>query len=190
MSCRVTDPQKSRGYSFTTQEYGEYKDKIMTLIAAKENAEIAYENAQAEFQKVADKKTRLVKIDRIPTGKTLLGNKVIVSQDDYRNITELAKKYVVSVNQTKQLKSENGELRSRISDLDYQVRSLKQEVEKYRKPSIHKQLAEKQREIDFNNLNRKYNRVMDFIEQRGLEQELQQFEQFRRRMRSLDNMEL
>ena len=186
----ISEPQKSRGYSFTTQEYGEYKDNIRQLETERAQAQSERDTAQAEFQKVADKKTRLVNRDRIPTGKTVFGNKVIVSQEDYRNITELAKKYVVSVNQTKQLKSENGELRSRVNDLDYQVRSLKQEVEKYRKPSISKQLAEKQREIDFNNLNRKYNRVMDFIEQRGLERELEQFEQFRRRMRSLDNMEL
>ena len=120
----------------------------------------------------------------------MLGSKVIVSQEDYRNVTELAKKYVVSVNQTKQLKSENGELRTRIDDLDYQVRNLKRELDNQKSNGISKRLAEKQREIDFNNLNRKYNKVMDFIEQRGLEQELEQFEQFRRRMRSLDNMEL
>ena len=186
----ISEPQKSRGYSFTTLEYGEYKDTIKQLETAKSQAENECNVVKEELQKVADKKTRLVNIDRIPTGKTVFGGKVIVSQEDYHNLTALAKKYVVSVNQTKQLKSENGELRSRISDLDYQVRSLKQEVEKYRKPSIHKQLAEKQREIDFNNLNRKYNRVMDFIEQRGLERELEQFEQFRRRMRSLGNMEL
>ena len=186
----ISEPQKSRGYSFTTQEYGEYKDTIKQLETAKSQAENECNVVKEELQKVADKKTRLVNIDSIPTGKTVFGGKVIVSQEDYHNLTALAKKYVVSVNQTKQLKSENGELRSRVNDLDYQVRSLKQEVEKYRKPSISKQLAEKQREIDFSNLNRKYNRVMDFIEQRGLEQELQQFEQFRRRMLSLDNMEL
>ena len=183
----ISEPQKSRGYSFTTQEYGEYKDTIKQLETEKVQAQSQRDSAQAEFQKVADKKTRLVNIDRIPTGKTVFGNKVIVSREDYRNITELAKKYVVSVNQTKQLKSENSELRSRVDELDYQVRSLKREVEEYRKPSIRKQLAEKQREIDFNNLNRKYNKAIDFIEQRGLEQE---FEQFRRRIREITTFEL
>ena len=183
----ISEPKKSRGYSFTTQEYGEYKDTIRQLETEKAQAQNERDTAQAEFQKVADKKTRLVNIDRIPTGKTVFGGKVIVSQEDYHNLTALAKKYVVSVNQAKQLKSENGELRSRIDDLDYQVRSLKREVEEYRKPSISKRLAEHQREIDFNNLNRKYNKVMDFIEQRGLEQE---FEQFRRRIREIDTFEL
>ena len=186
----ISEPQKSRGYSFTTQEYGEYKDTIKQLESDRVQAENECNTVKEELQKVADKKTRLVNIDRIPTSKTIFGGKVIVSQEDYHNLTALAKKYVVSVNQTKQLKSENGKLRDRVAELDYQLSKTKRELENQKSSGITRRLAEHQREIDFNNLNRKYNKVMDFIEQRGLEQELQQFEQFRRRMRSLDNMEL
>lgn len=45
----ISEPKKSRGYSYTTQEYGEYKDKIRELEAERDET-------VAEFEKLLRKK--------------------------------------------------------------------------------------------------------------------------------------
>ncbi len=100
----ISEPKKSRGYSFTTQEYGEYKDQIKELQAEKEQAEAEHDEAKAELEKIAQKKVKLDDIDKLETGKTMFGGKVTVSQEDWDNITALAKREVASTKQVKKLK--------------------------------------------------------------------------------------
>lgn len=59
---------------------------------------------QQELNKAAKKKTKLTEIDSVTTGKTVFGGKVTVSQEDWENISDLAKKQVASQKQTKKLK--------------------------------------------------------------------------------------
>ena len=43
----ISEPQKSRGYSFTTHEYGNYKDTIKQLETERVQAQNERDNAQA-----------------------------------------------------------------------------------------------------------------------------------------------
>lgn len=128
----ISEPQKSRGYSFTTQEYGEYKDAIKELKAEKEQAESERDEARAELDKVSKKKTKLTEIDNLKTGKTMFGKKITLSEEDYNNLVDLAKKEVTGVKQTKKLKAEKSDLLKKVADLEAQVTGLTAEVEKYK----------------------------------------------------------
>ena len=88
----ISEPQKSRGYSYTVQEYGEHKDKIRELETEKQQAETERDEVRAELDKAAKKKAKLTEINSIETGKTVFGGKVTVSQEDWENVTTLAKK--------------------------------------------------------------------------------------------------
>lgn len=50
---------------------------------------------------VKEKTAKLAEIDSIETGKTVFGGKVTVSQEDWQNVTDLARKEVASQKQTK-----------------------------------------------------------------------------------------
>ena len=50
---------------------------------------------------VKEKTAKLAEIDSIETGKTVFGGKVTVSQGDWQNVTDLARKEVASQKQTK-----------------------------------------------------------------------------------------
>ena len=102
-------PEKARG----TLEIPEYKEK------RRQADELAWQNAQVEAEldekreilKVVKEKTaKLTEIDGIETGKTVFGGKVTVSQEDWQNVTDLAKKEVATQKQTKKLRKERDEV--------------------------------------------------------------------------------
>lgn len=93
-------PEKARG----TLEVEEYKEQ------RRQNDELKIQNAQMEaelgekrerLKAVKEKTAKLAEIDSIETGKTVFGGKVTVSQEDWQNITDLARKEVASQKQTK-----------------------------------------------------------------------------------------
>ena len=51
----ISEPKKSRGYSFTVEEYGEYKDTIKQLEAETEKVTADLEKTQAKFDAIKDK---------------------------------------------------------------------------------------------------------------------------------------
>ncbi len=113
----ISEPKKSRGYSFTTAEYGEYKDTIKALEEEKAQAENERDEAQAELKKIAQKRVKLDDIDKLDTGKTMFGGKVTVAKDDWENITALAKREVTSTKQVRKLKKERDEAVQKYDEL-------------------------------------------------------------------------
>ena len=105
----ISEPKKSRGYSYMVEEYGEYQDRINALNAEIERLTAERDEAVAEFEKVSRKKVKLTEIDSVETGKTVFGGKVTVSQEDWDNVSDLAKKEVASQKQTKKLHKERDE---------------------------------------------------------------------------------
>lgn len=97
----ISEPKKSRGYSYTVEEYGEYQDTIRELEAEKAQITAERDEARAELDKVAKKKVKLTEIDSVETGKTVFGGKITVSQEDWDHVTALAKKEVAYQKQTK-----------------------------------------------------------------------------------------
>lgn len=129
----ISEPKKSRGYSYTTQEYGEHKDKIRELEAEKAKAITERDETRAELDKAAKKKAKLTEIDNVETGKTVFGGKVTVSQEDWENISDLAKKQVAYQKQTKKLKKERDEAVQKYNTLKVKYDAAASELAGYKK---------------------------------------------------------
>ena len=129
----ISEPKKSRGYSFTVEEYGEHQDKINALNAEIERLTAERDEAVAEFEKVSRKKVKLTEIDSVETGKTVFGGKVTVSQEDWENVSDLAKKEVASQKQTKKLRKERDEAVQERDKLKTQLAAVTSELSAYKK---------------------------------------------------------
>ena len=128
-------PEKARG----TLEVEEYKEQ------RRQADELAEQNAQIEaklgekremLKAVKEKTAKLAEIDSIETGKTVFGGKVTVSQEDWQNVTDLARKEVASQKQTKKLRKERDEavrerdeLKAKLSAVSSKLASYKQAEE-------------------------------------------------------------
>lgn len=129
----ISEPKKSRGYSFTTQEYGERKDEIRRLEEEKAYALTELDETNAELDKVAKKKVKLTEIDSVETGKTVFGGKVTVSKEDWENVTTLAKKEVATQKQTKKLRKERDEAMQELGELKEKFNAVSSELASYKK---------------------------------------------------------
>lgn len=127
----------------------------------------------------AEKKVKIVEIDSIEKKKSRFSKKISVSEEDFENLADLAKKQVASVKNTKKLKSENAELSQKVTDLEVQVKFLTAELDKYRQPATFsrerlKKSAEKVSELE--QLKSKYRKAMDFINSCALATEFEVFQ--------------
>ncbi|MDE6727615.1 MAG: hypothetical protein K2J80_06710 [Oscillospiraceae bacterium] len=119
-------------------------------------------------------------IDNIETGKTVFGGKITMARDDYDKITDLAKKQIAA-------ESKENSLRSRITALETQNQTLAAEKEQLTEQnyelraengklqSVYGQMALAKLRSERDNLQRKLDRVMEFIKNLGLAEKLQAF---------------
>lgn len=178
----ISEPKKSRGYSFTTAEYGEYKDTIKALEEEKAQTENERDKAQAELEKIAQKRVKLDDIDKLETGRTMLGGKVTVAKDDWENITALAKREVASTKQVRKLKKERDEAVQKYDELKDKYDTASEELAAYKKKEkerglftrekLKKETARISREDE---LSRELRKAKAFISACGLSADFQQY---------------
>ncbi len=137
----------------------------------------ALENNRTLLEAAADKVSQIKAIDNIETGKTVFG-KVTLSQEDYVNLADLAKKQIAAESrenelstEIEQLKQSNATLVQEKSDLAVENDSLKKEVKSAK--SLRKSLDKALRDVE--DWKRKYQKVMDFIESLRLVKKWQEF---------------
>ena len=178
----ISDPKKSRGYSYTVEEYGEYQDRINSLNAEIERLTSERDEVVAEFEKVSRKKVKLTEIDSVETGKTVFGGKVTVSQEDWDNVSDLAKKEVASQKQTKKLRKERDEAVQERNKLKTQLAAVSSELSEYKKKeenkryfSREKQNAEAQRIKREDQLSRDLQKARAFITACGLAEDFARY---------------
>lgn len=171
----ISEPKKSRGYSYTVQEYGEHKDEIRHL--EEEKAQVC-----AELDKVTKKKVKLTEIDSVETGKTVFGGKVTVSKTDWDNVTALAKKEVASQKQTKKIRKERDEAVQERDELKEKLNAVSSELSAYKKAeeerglfSREKLKKESKRISREDELSRELKKAKAFISTCGLSSDYQQF---------------
>ncbi len=128
----------------------------------------------------AEKVSQIKDVDGIETGKTIFGGKVTVAQDDYDKLTDLAKKQIAAESKEKFLKRrittleiEKSSLSSEKEQLTEQVAELKKEKAASNSFDSRIELAKVRSERD--NLQRKLDRIMEFIKSLGLSEKLQAF---------------
>ncbi|ADU22984.1 plasmid recombination protein [Ruminococcus albus] len=178
----ISEPKKSRGYSYTVEEYGEHQDRINALNAEIERLTAERDEAVAEFEKVSRKKVKLAEIDSVETGKTVFGGKVTVSQEDWENVSDLAKKEVASQKQTKKLRKERDEAVQERDKLKTQLAAVSSELSEYKKKeenkryfSREKQNAEAQRIKREEQLTRDLQKARAFITACGLSEDFARY---------------
>lgn len=178
----ISEPKKSRGYSYTVEEYGEHQDRINALNAEIERLTAERDEAVAEFEKVSRKKVKLTEIDIVETGKTVFGGKVTVSQEDWDNVSDLAKKEVVSQKQTKKLHKERDEAVQERDKLKTQLAAVSSELSEYKKKeenkryfSREKQNAEAQRIKREDQLSSDLQKARAFISACGLTEDFARY---------------
>ena len=171
----ISEPKKSRGYSYTVQEYGEHKDEIRHL--EEEKAQV-----RAELDKAAKKKVKLTEIDSVETGKTVFGGKVTISQEDWDNVTALAKKEVSSQKQTKKLRKERDKAVQERDELKEKLNDVSSELAIYKKKeddkcyfTRDKLKAESKRISREDELSRELKKAKAFISACGLSSDYQRF---------------
>ncbi len=159
-------------------EYQEKKENISRLdneITEKENAlaetisTISANNSLIEAS--ADKVKKIKNIDDIQARKTLFGDNVTVSQEDYNNLSELAKKQIAAENNIEELaekvavlKKDNAVLADKNKILNNELKSVN---------SLRDKLNSALRDIS--EWKNKYQKVMDFIDRLGLKKKLREF---------------
>lgn len=160
---------------------GEYQEKKVAVgkldneITEKENvlaetiSVISENNSLIEAS--ADKVAKIKNIDSIQAKKTLFGDNVTVSQEDYNNISELAKKQIAAENNVAELTEKVVQLEKDNAALIDKNKSLNNELKSVN--SLRDKLNSALRELS--DWKSKYQKVMDFIEQLGLKEKLREF---------------
>jgi len=161
-------------------EYQEKKEAVGQLdedIAEKE-ATLAESTA---LLATATKKTSKIKdIDDIQVKKTMFGGNISVAPDDFKKLTDLAKKQIAAESKEKELndkiatlKNAKQELANKNAQLEKENTALKQENSSLKSVKEKLTIASLQKEIS--EWKNKYQKVLDFIEKLNLTKQLQEF---------------
>ena len=178
----IAEPKKSRGYSYTVEEYGKHQDEIRRLNEEKEQALSERDEARAELDKAAKKKIKLDEIEGIEAKESMFGKKVTLSKEDYDKLSDTAKKYVAMVKTSKKLKSEHDTAVQERDKLKTQLSAVSSELAAYKKDEKKKALftreklnKEAKRISREDELSRKLKKAEAFISACGLSSDFQQF---------------
>ena len=160
---------------------GEYKEK-KAAVGQLDNEITEKENILAEtisiisennslIEASADKVSKIKNIDNIQARKTLFGDNVTVSQEDYNNLSELAKKQIAAENNLEELTERVSRLEKDNAVLADKNKSLNKELQTVN--SLRNKLNSALREIS--GWKNKYQKVMYFIDKLGLKEKLRDF---------------
>ena len=157
------------------QEKNDTVEQLDSEISEKANALAQTTAAVAEnsalLEQTAEKVSAIRNVDEIQIKKTFFGDNVTVSQTDYNNLTDLAKKQIAAENRDSELTAENAKLKKENEELSSENSDLREKAQAAR--SLKFSLSDLQRELD--NLKAKYQKVMEFIESLGLKEKLDKF---------------
>ena len=163
-------------------EYTEKSDALEKLGADLESKSAELENTSEQLainqqllQSTSDKVSQIRDIDCINIKHTVLGNKVTLSADDYASVAELAKKEIAAEHDTYEKQTE-------ITRLTEQVHELQTEQIKWRseRSALKRTIDKLQSQVsrltnELATFKSKYDKVMQFIENLGLKERLDNF---------------
>lgn len=178
----ISEPKKSRGYSYTVEEYGEYQDKINALNAEIERLTAERDETVAEFEKLSKKKVNITEIESIEAKESMFGKKVTLTKEDYDKLSDTAKKYVAMEKNIKKLKKERDAAVQELDTMKQQSSAVSSELAVYKKNeedkrffSREKMNAEGQRIKREEQLSRELKKARVFISACGLSEVFARF---------------
>lgn len=178
----IAEPKKSRGYSYTVEEYGKHKDEIKRLEEEKAQALVERDEARAGLDKAAKKKVKLDEIEGIEAKESMFSKKVTLSKEDYDTLSDTAKKYVAMVKTNKKLKfehdtavQERDKLKAQLSAVSSELAVYKKKEEDTRFYSRKKLNADAKRISREDELSRELKKAKAFISACGLSDDFARF---------------
>ena len=178
----ISEPKKSRGYSYKVKEYGEHQDKINALNAEIERLTAERDETVAEFEKLAKKKVNIGEIESIEAKESVFGKKVTLFKEDYDKLSDTAKKYVAMEKNIKKLKKERDAAVQELSAMKQQFEAVSSELADYKKKeedahylSRKKLNTEAQRIKREDQLSRDLQKARAFISACGLAEDFAQY---------------
>ena len=189
----ISEPKKSRGYSYTVEEYGEHQDKINALNAEIERLTAERDETVAEFEKLSKKKVNITEIESIEAKESMFGKKVTLTKDDYDKLSDTAKKYVAMEKNIKKLKKERdaavqelGAMKQQFSAVSSELSAYKKKEEDKRFFSREKQNAEAKRIKREEQLSHDLQKARAFISACGLAEDFAKYRYNRSRSTELE----
>lgn len=171
----ISEPKKSRGYSYTVEEYGEHQDKINALNAEIERLTAERDETVAECEKLSKKKVNITEIESIEAKESMFGKKVTLTKEDYDKLSDTAKKYVAMEKNIKKLKKERDAAVQELGAMKQQLAAVSSELSAYKKKEGNKRFfsrekmnAEGQRMKREEQLSRDLQKARAFISACGL----------------------
>lgn len=161
-------------------EYQEKKEAVGQLDEDIAEKEATLAENTVLLATVAKKTSKIKDIDDIQVKKTMFGGNVSVAPDDFKKLTDLAKKQIAAESKEKELnakistlKAEKKELSDKNTQLEKENAALKQENSLLKSVREKLTIASLQKEIS--EWKNKYHKVLDFIEKLNLTKQLQEF---------------
>ncbi len=189
----ISEPKKSRGYSYTVEEYGEHQDRINALNAEIERLTAERDETVAEFEKLSKKKVNITEIESIEAKESMFGKKVTLTKDDYDKLSDTAKKYVAMEKNIKKLKKERdaavqelGAIKQQFSAVSSELSAYKKKEEDKRFFSREKQNAEAKRIKREEQLSHDLQKARAFISACGLAEDFAKYRYNRSRSTELE----
>ena len=142
----ISEPKKSRGYSYTVEEYGEHQDKINALNAEIERLTAERDETVAEFEKLSKKKVNITEIESIEAKESMFGKKVTLTKEDYDKLSDTAKKYVAMEKNIKKLKKERDTAVQELGAMKQQFEAVSSELAKYKKEEENKRFFSREKQ--------------------------------------------
>lgn len=106
-----------------------HKPHLSVLDYKKQEREKEISALDKEIDKAAKKKARIAAVDDIQTKKTVFGDNLTVSREDYESLTDLAKKQIAAEKKEKKLKSEITQLQAENTKLKTELSAEKKKNE-------------------------------------------------------------
>lgn len=141
----ISEPKKSRGYSYTVEEYGEHQDRINALNAEIERLTAERDETVAEFEKLSKKKVNITEIESIEAKESMFGKKVTLSKEDYDKLNDTAKKYVAMEKNIKKLKKERDAAVQELDTMKQQFSAVSLELSAYKKKEDEKRFFSREK---------------------------------------------
>ncbi len=161
-------------------EYQEKKEAVGQLDEDIAEKEATLAESTALLATAAKKTSKIKDIDDIQMKKTMFGGNISVAPDDFKKLTDLAKKQIAVESKEKELnnkiamlKTEKQELSDKNTQLEKENTALKQENSSLKSVREKLTIASLQKEIS--EWKNKYHKVLDFIEKLNLTKQLQEF---------------
>ena len=161
----------SRGIEW--EQLGTENDNLSVLNYKKQQRQKEVSFLEKDISKYAAKKSKIKSVEDISTKKALIGDKITLSQEDYNNISALAKKQIASEKNEKKLKSEITTLKAEKSALISENSQLKEKFKDSN--SINLRLENAKLKEKNSALENMIDRVEQFLKTMGLYEKFQQF---------------